>query len=511
MSIFTMNVSTHELNFEDIQSLTDLLLACDLSKEIWDSISVDLSKQAGTSFDENPNPKIRIYKLVAKSLRFPGGIETLLSRVRFMTDRNLGWYELAKSAFSMLCRFHPDFKEQADRLVDLVESINPNRGVVERICVSQLLERPKNGPFTNAFDVILVLFQQPERTQAIEFIQALTDHAIRKEERDALQNWINDSARILGVQPAASRSPYLQTNVYLMIQIQPVASDRFKLYSWIQTAGETMPTPYDPERTFGSDQLAMEIEDMASWVLNHFATDFTVELFVKRSVFCQDVTKWNVKVGGISSKLVCEAPIVFRCLERLEARRTEIKEKTKGLSAAQAAMELWKQNLAQKQETGPQKEFVNLAAWREKSASLLEGGDKVAEELIQLVVDAEEDFENKLDLLTKAICIGLGFVPSLTGDERDALSVALNRGAPVIIWFRELPGGNCVNESAFKDLLWDKATKVKVAALRKHLWTLRKAAVLAGDSNDKNYYVTMLYDDYDRVPPQPMNQIPKIQ
>lgn len=101
------NVSAHDLKPEDIDALTDLLLDCELSKDDWGSISAELPKHIGSNFDESQKQRIRIRNLVEKSLEFPDGIEGLLSRVRYWTERSSSWIELARSPSTCSAGFSP--------------------------------------------------------------------------------------------------------------------------------------------------------------------------------------------------------------------------------------------------------------------------------------------------------------------------------------------------------------------------------------------------------------------
>jgi hypothetical protein len=250
-------------------------------------------------------------------------------------------------------------------------------------------------------------------------------------------------------------------------------------------------------------EVAEEINKQASAIINNVGSDLDIELIVKRGVFSYDVTKWEVTVGDLKRALIREIPIVLRCLERVEARRTDLAHAKQGLSAAQRA-------LAAMHEQQQGKELVNLAGWSAKSALLREKGEHEFESLLDRIVELGQDLNQLRDELSpndKGLCVGLGFVPSAETGAQDELSAVISSGVPIVIWFREIPAQVRIDALRLKQICCQ--SKFKLSDLRHHLWCIRKEAVRKGERDDICQHITLLYDDYDRIPPPPPNHTPE--
>ncbi|MBK7599642.1 MAG: hypothetical protein IPJ07_14420 [Acidobacteria bacterium] len=107
----------------------------------------------------------------------------------------MAWYRLAKLAFRLICdqTKTTNDEELANRLVDLVEKINPERTTIERICKELSLDSPERRKFINAYDVILTLFQQEDKSQALAFVRKLAQPEISGEQSEDLQTWLEQT------------------------------------------------------------------------------------------------------------------------------------------------------------------------------------------------------------------------------------------------------------------------------------------------------------------------------
>src|SRR5262249_21001692 len=152
-------------------------------------------------------------------------------------------------------------------------------------------------------------------------------------------------------------------------------------------------------------------------------------------VFCHDFTKWEMVVGNTKSCLIQEVPVVFRCLERFEARRDEMKRESKALSKTQA---IYEQLRSKKQNV----QHVNLAAWRAKWKTVCDSANADVEQVVRHIEHNTEDVALWAELqdASKGICVSLGFVPEMDTEAKELLSRVLDRGTPIVIWFREIPG-----------------------------------------------------------------------
>jgi hypothetical protein len=155
------------------------------------------------------------------------------------------------------------------------------------------------------------------------------------------------------------------------------------------------------------------------------------------------------------------------------------------------------------------KSQVNLGGWRDKCAALDASTDQEVETLLYPIAESVPDLNQLLDELQpdgQGLCVGLGFVPPTTSYMSDELSIALAAGVPIIFWFRDLPDGKALDALKLKQIF--SGSKVKLAELRRHLWRLRRDAVIKNSVDDYCRHITLLYDDYNRVPPPPPNEAP---
>jgi hypothetical protein len=215
------------------------------------------------------------------------------------------------------------------------------------------------------------------------------------------------------------------------------------------------------------------------------------------------VNCWQVMIGDLSRALIGEAPLVFRCLERVEARRAEMARGRTGVSAAQAA-------LARLREQQKGKGLINLAGWRKKWETLVENHESEIDAMLETVVAAGQDPGLLMDELSpqdKGLCVGLGFAPFEAAAGQEEFSAVLSTGVPIVIWFRELPPGVNLDAASLKQMLG--GSKIKLAQMRRHLWELRRGALQKGADHDLCRNLSLLYDDYDRIPPPPAAQTPE--
>lgn len=131
--------------------------------------------------------------------------------------------------------------------------------------------------------------------------------------------------------------------------------------------------------------------------------------------------------------------------------------------------------------------------------------------LLYPIAESVPDLNKLLDELQpdgKGLCVGMGFIPQISPPISDEISIAIIAGVPIIFWFRDLPGGKPLDELKLKQLF--SGSKVKLSELRRYLWQLRRDAVINNSADDHYRHLTLLYDDYNRVPPPPPNEAPAL-
>ncbi|MFN0122237.1 MAG: hypothetical protein ACKV2V_17215, partial [Blastocatellia bacterium] len=445
--------------------------------------------------------------LVERALDFPGAMDLLLNCVRNWATRDAAWRRLASHALMTLGQLRADFAEMAAELIDLLEDINPDKALIARACAGCGLHLAGRRGFPNIFAAALSLFQRPDPSPALAFIQALAREDAACSQRLALEQWVVRAAKILDVQAPVNPSAHAATENFLLIRIGSDQTGRSRLDRWIVPHIDPN-DGFDPGHTFPAGEIAAEIQRIVTWVYNHCFNQFTLELFVDRHDYCLDISRWELSVGGDPNPVICEVPVVFRSLERLNAVHDETRRQAGRTSAIQEAMNASKESRAAADDAHA-RETVNLAGWREKCARLQQHASHNATDLFHHIPRADADFQEHNNALREAICVGLGYTPAASAAGRDLLRTAVQgRGAPVAVWFRDLPGDGAVNKDDFLNTLRAGDQAVTLGQLRDHLWQLRRAAVGRGACDHIHHHITLLYDDCNRVPDSPTSQPP---
>jgi hypothetical protein len=184
---------------------------------------------------------------------------------------------------------------------------------------------------------------------------------------------------------------------------------------------------------------------------------------VPRHLFCADFSAWKIAVGEAEGTLLFRHPLALRWLDRFQARRKHL-------------------------------------PWRDKWAALQQNPQL---DLSWLSCADECTGNDLIDGYAAPHCgawLALGFVPTQTED--DLLSAALNAGTPIALWFRHL----LENELPTRATVLDLVARAAPLALPQQLLELRRQ-----QRNDKAHPIhrlTLLFDDYHRVPPTLVTQAP---
>src|SRR5262245_4146066 len=485
--------------------LVRCLLACDSSKEFWNEIIDELPDDIKGNFNEAAKQQMRVSNLVRRCLVVPQGIELLLDRVRAHTVGPDDWKKLAWTAFHLLTRFPDDYQHLSEQLVDIIEAIDPDPLQLRKLKRNLSID-PTFTP-NSGYQTVLHLFQLPDKAVGIRFLRSLAEEVGDAALQKSLRQWCKEAATLFAISSEHLLSPMAggrKSGKFLSIQLQPVTPDNelFKIFSWLDAGAATEFYPVGGGRAFRLTEAVDAIVALASAAFSEVGNELEVELIVNRGVFCHDVTAWQRTVGGLKRALIRDMPLVLRCFERVEARRTQLAQGKEGSSLAQAT-------LAAMLEGDKNKSQVNLGVWRDKCAALDARTDQEVEMLLYPIPESVHDLNDLLDELQpdgQGLCVGLGFVPPTTTSMDDEISIAIAAGVPIIFWFRDLPDGKALDELKLKQLF--SGSKVKLAELRRHLWRLRRDAVIKNSADDYCRHITLLYDDYNRVPPPPPNEAP---
>jgi hypothetical protein len=500
----------NRFNPEDQQQIVRLLEDVFHNSKRWETIISEIRKNLQLpGFDESSLLRHNLSNLLNGCLSKTFGYQQLLNQVHFYFEGTTAWLHLAQFSFRLLVQFPEEFQMLGDELVHQAESIEVRPEIIKRI-YREVGAEVNKVPLSSCFDAIIQLFQLPDNWKSgIGFVFRLAEEEIGQENRAALKNWLEKAANAFSIQLEAVKRREVSPNTenHLLIMIKPVnkGASSFKLQCWYETAEAKNQLSSEPERLYQLAEIGEEIKWLATYVLNRYGDNFVVELIVEDGVFCHDITRWEVKVGQTSCSLVEEVPVVFRSLERFEARRNEIMSEARGVPEHQAILERLKAKYMEG--NSAEADTVNLAGWREKWKSVRNFADQDVDKLFRYVEPIEQNIHNLWEELkqpTAGICVSFGFVPFSDAATRELFKKVIDRGTPIVLSFREIPGRNCIDGETLRNKILNQIPEaqgiVRLSELRSHIWKVFKHAA-KGEQGDIGRYVMLLYDDYDRLPP----------
>lgn len=503
-----LNELRERLSGEEVKWLACSLLECVEEMSDWNNLVNDLPADIRRNFiqrDVTLNQYIE--NLIRASIKYRGGVEKLMGLVRLTFGRTIAWESLATPAFQLLTnnRLSEEFAKELIEIIDRPEPRDFYRAI-QRIYDQSSGDVVSGYAPSGAYDALLMLFQLPSPGAGINFVSLLAQEEIEQERKDALLRWVEKAGAFFPSETRAVSRAESSSN-YLMIQLDQVraGADEFILESWLLRHGRF--TLLDLKLLDLNDQpqklvaIAETIQRLVS-LLRGTISDFTLEMIVPRHLFCHDVSQWRVTIGNIESDLPRQLPLAFRCIDRFKARRRGMKE---GQSLIQLML-------------AAQAGRVNLPNWRKKSAALRNADQSSVEEAI-FCITSDDQFDQtqlyeKLEPDDKGVCVGFGFALAGSTGAADALSTVIDAcGAPVIVYFRELPEDSRLDEQTIKDLFCESSqaapAKTKLVELPTHVWKIRKEAVDRRKKDDIRYHITLMFDDYDRVPEPGPHRVPQ--
>ncbi len=339
-----------------------------------------------------------------------------------------------------------------------------------------------NSP-ANIWRAARELFQLNDPQRGLHFITGLG----RKFQQAEFTDWVKRANKDWKV---SIDEPISHTKTTIVLfQVEPLASppETFHLHAWLWQ-GQQPQDLTDPNQTPRDwPTIADEIQDWITFEQSQHA-DLVVELALPRTGFCCDITQWEMTPGEI---LLRQLQVIFRCQKRFQARRQKIKEDTYGVSQ----IELQRRALAMRKGPPP----VLLEDWEKKCLQLREKSQTEASHWFYYL-DSQRDINDLKDDFRNGQGLFVAFGCKPDGDNE--LSVfwrALDYGAPLVIWFREHPMGELKTAQDLLDAL-ALETQTNLGDLPHHLWELQKAALKKKDRTSVHHHLTILYDDYERVP-----------
>lgn len=480
----TENINWREMQTDQIDRLVDCLLECgaESKDQFWDRVINDLPSEMRNSLLRDKTLSLTMYltNIVGHCHRF-GAIEFLLNRIgRYEQSRV--WRELAIVAFQVLTGKHES--ESREVVTALLEIKSPpdvsSRAYRRHLNADNYCYVPRS-----AYEIALRLFTLTSSSSGDQFIadfvaeghQAVSQH---------------------------------QTHQHLLVQLEPTGSG-FTLRVWQWNETEVLQAG-----VIDTPQPLTVIIRQLSESLSRFrseTSDFSVELIVPRKLFCLDFSEWRYSIGRSEEQVLRHHLLVLRDLARFKARQRAMNAEKRPLTRFQ----LLSQSARDEAQKAANISQINLADWKMKHAKLRDYQDTEPNThlsndnwLVCAVKVQPEDCSELLNrfLEPEVVAAAMAFVPSENDDERDSLSIALDAGLPAAIWFRRIPEEKPVDDSVIKRMLCDPVcapnqpdSLIQPHKLRLHVWELQREAIRNADRDHPNYHLTLLFDDYDRVPP----------
>jgi hypothetical protein len=314
-----------------------------------------------------------------------------------------------------------------------------------------------------AYQFVLNLLQFDEPCYALVFVEYLAKNQPDKNLEQVLQQWIDKAVEEMGTTREQILSMRQQDTAaassYLMILLRPASPKTFTLQAWLWKSPDEIATLHAEDKPCSLARIEKIVQDIVTDV---GGPDVTVELFVPRQLFTEDLTRWKMRIGMNAVPIVDHNPVVLRWLNR---------------NADPKSWKLWERKWQEVREASHLNDDALVCFPRE------EGHDTPRRLLADLTPPH------------RGICIALGFIPPSTVERADdLLTTILYAGTPIVLWFQE------PLEDQTKPYTKKLLGNHKLQSLPQLAWELSNQAARAGQEQHYNC-LTVLYDDAERLPP----------
>lgn len=400
-------------------------------------------------------------------------------RTAYMIPTSLLWTEVMKAVFAFETKFPVELSQS---LIDSLTDVSSEdwQSIYARFRRNSFDDFPSHILLT-----VLNLFtlNDPAKEKGFEFVAALS----KKFNKQSLTDWMIQAKQYLNL--PAGGFPTGKTKASLLFQVEPlpVPPDSFHLHAWlwqgqnVEKLTDTNESPRD---------WSIIADEIQGWVtlkrIDH--PELVVELALPRNSFCCDITQWELSKG---ETLLRTLPVSFRCLKRFNERRQKLKEEKHPISQLEVqrrALEIRKKGIIP----------VLLKDWETKCLKLQEVSQSEAIGALYHL-DPQQDINDLGDNFRsgQGLFVAFGYTPDSVNETANFWR-ALDYGAPLVVWFREHPNGEIETEQELLATL--ELDNVKLGDLPKHIWELQKRALKKNDRTELHHHLTILYDDFERVP-----------
>jgi hypothetical protein len=471
-----------ELHFTDKRRLVDALLACACmaTQQSRNLVISDLNLGISNQTDRHENSKQDVTSIVYTCLRFARGIESLLEIVENYEGGSIAWHQLLLVRYEISAVTVSGLTQpMLDRVKQLLR-ISPPADIVTK-CFRQSCSDPSLIPSSEpqeAYEAFLRLFDFGA-INALGFLDRLSAQLGDSTRAQQLRQLATMTADELGLttQLQQLHEGILARNnapVFLLVQLlpTPTQAETFTVQAWGWKDENDCRTLDTNDRPCQFPEVEKVVRKLLKEVEEQFeTTDIVVELIVPRHLFCVDLTEWKIDVGemeGVGS-FIFNRPVALRWLNRFLVRRKH---------------QRWHDK------------------WKAVLNSLNGNGEIELKWLACADVCTPDHLINSYVAPDCGAYVGLGFVPPETPDTNDLLTISLNAGTPIAIWFRRIAAEECVTQQMVMDLVGE----ARLSNLPHRFRELRHGN--REDNNHPAHRLTLLYDDYHRVPPMLVAKAP---
>ncbi len=336
--------------------------------------------------------------------------------------------------------------------------------------------RPKE---TQLDGILTQLKEIPHQNAGISPLLQFVERLVQD---DNVPKYIQDKLKeLLNVTPIDNSSKYISKQLlhsYLLIQLRPEVNNKVLLKAWfipddnVQDEWERFKAlTVDPQQTeipYVPEQIPTLLNNLIKQCyeehLQGQPTELTVEVFLPRERLCDEVEKWQyIDDENFSITIGTEHCVIVRSYERL-----------KNLRKVQGAT--WRKNWLKVKQL-----WKNTPCHEEITT------------LSQSCFDPNKLRKSLIEKIVLKVCC------CLSETERNVLFSAIDSAGTPILLLSRREVQNLKNATEFDKLLNDGSLSELSARLKKQ----RLAADNDGDEMHLGHHLVLLWDDPNRVPPNP--------
>jgi len=481
----------------ELQQLVDRFLACQSieDKAARGIILGMLPQHIRNSIDEHSQNRVHVTNIVKQCLNHQDVFDVLIEAVRYFEKASFQMQALDEEIEKLFHQTIP--RAQVAYLCQLMVHVtltdNDLRRFYKKVAPQGGLkwQYPQgNGDRDTLYKILRQLakarIQKPANTHPlVEFIEELVavNEPSVQEVRDDLYTWIEDAVEALGIHSRQHAEQFdISPKVYLMVQLRPkqpltdkteLTKAKFYVEAWfIYSGGERPLRNFDEEKEYLLKDIPGIVQDLVQQSSRELFDVFpgnyelTIEFFLPFELLLYEVDHWQIKLGLRSmTRIGSKHPVVVRSLERVTP--TYIKD-------------LWKDW------------YTRWRRFEQLQRQFHEGA-------IVQVCDYDTCRLLSIDSFHEDI-VGFvqSFIPSSNEESLTSILVAIiDSGIPVAL----LPRPQNIISEQHRTSLEQVIKECLSSDLPSAICEVRRRASETGEQTHAGHYLTLLWDDPNRLPP----------